>query len=107
MSADITVRAFRWDCYFGSVVTGDDVIHQKPAPDGLFEVARQLGVAPEACIFVGDSPADINAGKAAGMKTVAAGWHPVYLEQLKPLKPDRWANQPADLLRIAGVVHAE
>lgn len=99
-SADITVRAFGWNGLFGAVITGDDVVNQKPAPDGVFEVARLLKVEPTHCVFVGDSPADINAGKAAGMKTIVAGWHPVYLEQLKPLKPERWANKPADLLRM-------
>ena len=52
------------------------------------------------CVFVGDSPADINAGKNAGIKTIVAGWHPVYLDELRPLKPDRWADTPADLLKI-------
>ncbi len=99
-SADITVRAFGWEGLFGAVITGDDVVNQKPAPDGVLEVARLLNVEPTRCVFVGDSPADINAGKAAGMKTIVAGWHPVYLDQLRPLQPDRWANDPADLLKI-------
>ena len=68
VSADITVKAFQWAGIFGSVVTGDDVENQKPAPDGLIKVANELKVPLERCVFVGDSPADINAGKNAGIK---------------------------------------
>ena len=44
VSADITVKAFQWSGIFGSVVTGDDVENQKPAPDGLIKVANELNV---------------------------------------------------------------
>ena len=99
-TADITVRKLGWDAVFGSVVTGDDVTHQKPHPEGVLRVARELNVPPATCIFVGDSPADIGAGKAAGMATVVAGWHPVYHEQLRPLEPEYWADTPEDLKRL-------
>lgn len=99
-SADITLRAFGWENFFRAVVTGDDVERQKPAPDGVLRVARMLNIDASRCVFIGDSPADIKAGKAAGMPTIVAGWHPVYLEQLKPLAADRWAQTPDDLLRI-------
>jgi HAD superfamily hydrolase (TIGR01509 family) len=49
------------------VVDGTDVQHAKPAPDLLLLAARQLGVAPERCWYVGDSTADMAAAAAAGM----------------------------------------
>ena len=52
------------------------------------------------CAFVGDSPADIPAGKAAGMLTIAAGWHSVYLDEIRALEPDVWAKHPGDLLAL-------
>src|SRR5438552_3391146 len=73
-SASITLQAMGWAKTFAAVVTGEDVARQKPDPAGPLEVARRLGVEPAACAFVGDSPADVGAGKAAGMITVAAGW---------------------------------
>lgn len=55
-----------------AVVSGDTTPHAKPHPAPLFEAASRLGLAPEACIYVGDDERDIVAGRAAGMKTVAA-----------------------------------
>ncbi|MNV61626.1 Phosphoglycolate phosphatase [compost metagenome] len=54
------------------MVSGDTTPHAKPHPAPLFEAASRLGLPPEACIYVGDDERDIVAGRAAGMKTVAA-----------------------------------
>ncbi|MFT3811884.1 MAG: HAD-IA family hydrolase [Acidovorax sp.] len=56
----------------GAVVSGDTTPHAKPHPAPLLEAAARLGVAPSACIYVGDDERDIQAGHAAGMGTVAA-----------------------------------
>lgn len=55
-----------------AIVSGDTTPHAKPHPEPLFEAARRLGVAPVHCIYVGDDERDILAGRAAGMRTVAA-----------------------------------
>lgn len=55
-----------------AVVSGDTTPHAKPHPAPLLEGARLLDVPPEACWYVGDDERDIVAGKAAGMRTVAA-----------------------------------
>jgi len=55
-----------------TIVSGDTTPHSKPHPEPLFEAARQLGLAPQECIYVGDDERDIVAGHAAGMRTVAA-----------------------------------
>ena len=99
-TADITLAALGWTNLFASVVTGDECHMPKPAPDGVLMVARELNVPPHECAFVGDAPADIGAGKAARMRTVWAGWHPVYAEQIRPLKPDVIATRPADVLTL-------
>lgn len=96
-SATITLRCLGWESHFGSVVTGDDVVRQKPAPEGLLKVAGELGVGPGECVWVGDSPADMKAGKAAGMYTIAAGWHLVYADRIRSLEPDRIAENPEEL----------
>ncbi|MEA2708792.1 MAG: hypothetical protein QOF78_1393, partial [Phycisphaerales bacterium] len=99
-SAEITFDALGWRDFFGAIVTGEDVTAQKPDPAGPLAVARALNVAPHDCAFVGDSPADIGAGKAAQMVTVAAGWHPVYLDEIRRMEPDVWAETPLDILRL-------
>ena len=55
-----------------AVVSGDTTAHSKPHPAPLLEAARRLGVEPAHCVYVGDDERDVIAGKAAGMKTVAA-----------------------------------
>lgn len=54
--------------YFQAVVTGDMVTNGKPAPDIFLLAAQKLGSEPKDCIVVGDTPADVFAGHAAGME---------------------------------------
>ena len=58
----------------GCVISGDTTPHPKPHPAPLLEAARQLGVPAQECWYVGDDLRDIEAGRAAGMFTVAAAW---------------------------------
>ena len=55
-----------------AVVGGDSTPHSKPHPAPLLEAARQLKVQPIECVYVGDDVRDVQAGRAAGMGTVAA-----------------------------------
>jgi phosphoglycolate phosphatase len=57
-----------------TIVGGDTTPHAKPHPAPLLEAARQMGIAPERCVYVGDDERDIIAGRAAGMATVAAAY---------------------------------
>jgi N-acetyl-D-muramate 6-phosphate phosphatase len=53
------------------ITDASHVEHAKPEPDLLIESARQVGVAPSKCWYVGDSKWDMMAGQAAGMTGVA------------------------------------
>lgn len=55
-----------------AIVCGDTTPHAKPHPAPLLEAARRLATDPAECIYVGDDLRDIQAGRAAGMRTVAA-----------------------------------
>lgn len=55
-----------------AIIGGDTTPHPKPHPEPLFEAARRLRLEPGQCIYVGDDERDIAAGRAAGMRTVAA-----------------------------------
>jgi 2-phosphoglycolate phosphatase len=55
-----------------TVIGGDSTPHPKPHPAPLLEAARQLSVRPIDCVYVGDDLRDVQAGRAAGMATVAA-----------------------------------
>ncbi|HWW99872.1 HAD-IA family hydrolase [Collimonas sp.] len=56
------------------VISGDTTAHSKPHPEPLLEAARRLNLQPQQCWYVGDDLRDIQAGRAAGMATVAAAW---------------------------------
>jgi len=58
----------------GCVVSGDRLPQRKPDPAPLHLAAGELGTPPERCVYVGDAPRDIEAGKAAGMATIAAAY---------------------------------
>lgn len=55
---------------FGAVVTSEDVVRQKPAPDIFLEAARRIGVAPELCRAYEDTDLGLSAIRAAGMEAV-------------------------------------
>ena len=54
------------------IVSGDDAPQPKPDPATLLLACRQAQVKPEDCLYIGDAERDIQAGQAAGMKTVVA-----------------------------------
>lgn len=56
--------------YFQAVATALTCTYTKPFPDPIVWAAEQMGVAPGACLMVGDTTVDIRAGKAAGAQTV-------------------------------------
>lgn len=57
--------------FWDAVVTGEDVVHKKPAPDIFLSAAGKLGVRPSECVVVEDAINGIQAAKAAGMRCVA------------------------------------
>ena len=84
-----------------TIVGGDTTPHAKPHPAPLLEAARQIGVAPERCVYVGDDERDIIAGRAAGMPTVAAAYG--YLgatADTADWNADATISTPAQLLQL-------
>ncbi|MDP1693119.1 MAG: HAD-IA family hydrolase [Burkholderiaceae bacterium] len=82
------------------VISGDTTAHSKPHPAPLLEAARRAGVDASACAYVGDDHRDIQAGRAAGMTTLAAAWG--YLGQGDPI--DAWGAH-AVLADPAALLH--
>ena len=56
------------------LVCPEDVKHTKPDPEPMYLAVKQLNIAPEQIMYVGDHPRDIDAGRAAGMPTVLAAY---------------------------------
>ena len=81
------------------VVGGDTVARAKPFPDPLLHACKLAALDPVRCIYVGDDIRDIKAGKAAGMRTLAAAYG--YLGSNEPI--EAWAadaiiNHPLEIL---------
>ena len=82
------------------VISGDTTPHPKPHPAPVLEAAKQIGVNPKQCWFIGDDPRDIQAGKAAGAVTFAAKWG--YGTDIESWSADvivSTPNQISDLIR--------
>ena len=90
----------------GCIISGDTMAHAKPHPDPLLEGARRLGVAPGDCWYVGDDLRDVEAGRAAGMATVACAWG--YCGAIAPATwgADYLMETPVDLLELVRAVLA-
>jgi phosphoglycolate phosphatase len=84
-----------------ATVSGDTTPHSKPHPEPILHAARLANIDPTQSIYVGDDIRDVVAGKAAGMKTVAAAYG--YCGCTEP--PEAWGadyiiHQPLELLSI-------
>lgn len=82
------------------IIGGDTAGRAKPHPEPLLAACRVIGVEPAQCLYVGDDRRDVEAGQAAGMKVVAAGWG-----YCNGGKPESWnaewiMDQPTDVLRL-------
>lgn len=83
-----------------TVVGGDSTPHPKPHPAPLLEAARQVGVAPIRCVYVGDDVRDVQAGKAAGMGTVAATYGYLGSTDVREWGADTHIESPLALLGL-------
>lgn len=59
---------------FACVNGAEDSTAHKPDPDPLLTAAKKLGVSPDRCVYVGDSPYDLQAAHAANMPSVGVTW---------------------------------
>jgi phosphoglycolate phosphatase len=78
-------------------VQGTDGFPAKPEPDVLFRALEGLKASPADCLFVGDSAADMEAGRRAGIKTAAVTYGYGKREDLARFEPDYWINDLREL----------
>jgi len=86
---------------FDVVVAGDETERLKPDPQPLLRAAQRLDAEPESCAYVGDSPFDIRAAKAAGMHAVAVTWGGIHDRALLEAEgPDAIVDHASELLDV-------
>ena len=78
-------------------VQGTDGFPCKPAPDVIFTALKALDARPEDCLFVGDSAADMEAGRRAGVKTCAVRYGYGKESDLARFEPDYWIDDLREL----------
>ncbi len=74
----------------------------KPAPDMVWRILEKLAIAPGDAIVVGDSTNDVQAARAAGVRSCAIGYGYGHHEKVLALRPDYYCATPDDLLSFLG-----
>ncbi|ERP91013.1 phosphoglycolate phosphatase [Marinobacter sp. ES-1] len=99
--AEPLVQALRLAQRCATLICPDHVSERKPHPEPLFLACQRIGAAPEQAVYVGDHERDIEAGRNAGMRTIAVRYG--YIEQ--PRTVDLWqadiiADTVSDLAKL-------
>ncbi len=80
------MTALKLDQRAACIVSGDTTANAKPHPEPLLAAAARIGVAPGACLYVGDAERDVEAAVAAGMKVLIADYGYIAAED----RPETW-----------------
>jgi len=89
------------DSMVDPIITSLDVVKTKPSPEPFLLAACRLGIRPNGCVVVGDSPEDVLGGKAAGMLTVAYTGGFYSFEELSKYGADIITGNISDLVKLA------
>jgi pyrophosphatase PpaX len=84
---------------FETVVGGDETARHKPDPEPLLLAAERMSADPSETAYVGDSPFDVRAAKAAGMHAIAVTWGRIHdRDKLEREEPDAIVETAEELL---------
>ena len=87
--------------FFDVVVGADDTARHKPHPDPILAALDRLGAGPAEAAYVGDSPFDVAAAKAAGVTAVAVAWGGIHTaERLAEEQPAALVHTAEELLGV-------
>ncbi len=88
-TVELAFAAVPLERYLRLVVAADDTERHKPHADPLLKALELLDARPETAAYVGDSPYDVRAAKAAGVAAIAVSWGGIYsAERLAEEDPD-------------------
>jgi pyrophosphatase PpaX len=94
------LQSFDLQDYFEFIVGMEETQKHKPEPEPLLLGAKLLDAAGEPCVYIGDSPYDMQAGRAANMYTIAANWGMFTPEELIRAGAQYEANSPREISKI-------
>ena len=88
LSVEMALKNFPVRNVVDRFVTLEDTTEHKPNPEPLLRALELLGVSKERAAYVGDSPFDVEAAKAAGLASVAVSWGAFSEDRLREAEPD-------------------
>ena len=101
MTVDLAFNVLPLRHLFDIVVGGDETQRHKPDPAPLLLAAERLSVDPRMCAYVGDSPFDIRAAKAARMHAIAVTWGGIHdTAKLEAERPDAIVDTAEELYGV-------
>jgi pyrophosphatase PpaX len=100
-TVDLAFAVIPLEQHFDAVVTADMTQRHKPDPEPVLKALELLGSEPADAAFVGDSPYDVEAGKAAGVFTIGVSWGKIHPDQrLRDAGADLVVHSPEELLGV-------
>jgi pyrophosphatase PpaX len=97
-TTEITLRALNIARYFDLIVSGTDVLHHKPHPEGIQKVIDEFKLDPSEVLMVGDALSDVKASRSAGVRIAAAVWDSYDRERLLQAGADYTFHDPIEVL---------
>jgi pyrophosphatase PpaX len=91
------------ESYFDSSVCADESTGNKPSPEPILACLEQLGVSAVEAAYVGDSPSDIQAARAARVHAIAVTWGVFDTTTLEAEKPDTLVHTIPELAEVLGI----
>lgn len=104
---EMTLKRFSQLAHAKTVISGDSTPRSKPYPDPILLACQQLACQPQECIYIGDHPRDIAAGRAAGTYTALAAYG--YLPSNAPIsswQADYIAQDVTQIYQLVSQCHA-
>ncbi|MGG6313315.1 pyrophosphatase PpaX [Paenibacillus macerans] len=101
-TASLALNMFGLLPYMTTIVTVEDVSHPKPHPEPIMTALRQLNADPGRTLMVGDSAADLQCAKAAGVRSAGVAWSLKGERELQKYDPDYILKDMTDLYGVLG-----
>jgi pyrophosphatase PpaX len=99
LTVDLAFTYLPLEHFFDVIVGSDDTERHKPDPEPLHHALSLLGAPSDGAVYVGDSPFDVRAAKAAGLHAIAVTWGGIHpRERLEAEEPDAVVETPEELL---------